>query len=50
MGRRAGRWHLREVEQARGDEERVRAPLAVADVELARLGAAVVARVVIVLD
>ena len=48
VGRRAGRWHLREVEQARGDEEGVGAPLAVADVELARLGAAVVARVVVV--
>ena len=42
--------HLREVEQAGGDEEGVGAPLAVADVELARLRAAVVARIVVVLD
>jgi hypothetical protein len=49
--RRPGRMrHLREVEQAGGDEERVRAPLSIPDVELARLGAAIVARVVVVLD
>ena len=40
--------HLREVEQPRGDEERVRAALAISDVELARLGAAVVACIVVV--
>ena len=50
VGRRAGRWHLREVEQAGGDEERVGAPLAIPHVELARLGPAIVARVVVVLD
>ena len=50
-GRAAGRVrHLREVEQTGGDEERVGAPLAIPHVELARLRAAVIARVVIVLD
>ena len=49
-GAEAASVYLREVEQAGGDEERIGAPLAVSHVELARLGAAVVARVVVVFD